>query len=83
MVKRISTLLYVALTAIIVASCSNIAEDDRLIYIEPVLNAGRNVLIEDFTGQRCTNCPKATDAIHEMQEAYGSSVIPVAIHCGS
>lgn len=62
-------------------SCSNIDEDERLIYVEPT-KASRNVLIEDFTGQRCVNCPKAADAIHEIQGVYGENVIAVAIHCG-
>lgn len=62
-------------------SCSNIADDERLIYVEPA-KASRNVLIEDFTGQRCVNCPKASDAIHEIQQLYGENVIAVAIHSG-
>lgn len=62
-------------------SCSNIPEDERLIYVEPA-KAARNVLIEDFTGQKCVNCPKASDAIHEIQSVYGDNVIAVAIHCG-
>lgn len=66
---------------LLLASCSDIAEDERLIYVEPA-KASRNVLIEDFTGQRCVNCPKAADAIHEIQEVYGENVIAVAIHCG-
>lgn len=63
------------------SSCSNIADDERLIYVEPT-EAARNVLIEDFTGQRCVNCPKAAEAIHEIQGIYGDNVIAVAIHCG-
>lgn len=66
----------------LLASCSNIAEDERLIYVEPA-KAARNVLIEDFTGQTCINCPNATTAIHEIQELYGEDhVVAVAIHCG-
>lgn len=68
-------------TLVLLSSCSNIADDERLIYVEPA-KAARNVLIEDFTGQRCVNCPKATEAIHAMQEVYGDNVIAVAIHCG-
>jgi len=41
------------------------------------------VLIEDFTGQRCVNCPNATTAIHELQQQYGEeNIIAVAIHSG-
>lgn len=80
---------FLSLTAAFVA-CSDIAENERLIYVAPVIPNTedttviyRNVLIEDFTGQNCTNCPLATEAIHEIQEIYGDNIIPVAIHCGS
>lgn len=82
----IKTLAYTTLplmgVAGALASCADIAEENRLIYVEPAL-AARNVLIEDFTGQRCTNCPKAADAIHEIQQIYGQNVVAVAIHCGT
>ena len=39
-------------------ACDNIPEDDRLIYIKPAA-VSRAVLIEDFTGQACVNCPAA------------------------
>ena len=43
----------------------------------------KNVLIEDFTGQRCINCPLATNTISTLQETFGHDrVIPVAIHGG-
>ena len=64
-------------------SCSHIDEDEQLIYVKPAA-IGRAVLIEDFTGQRCVNCPTATQTIHELQEAYGdSNVVAVAIHSGA
>lgn len=64
------------------ASCDNIAEGDRLIYVAPV-EVSKNVLIEDFTGQYCKNCPEATDAIHELQETYGNTkVIAVGLYSG-
>jgi len=76
------TLLFTPAATLIMAACSNIAEEDRIIYVEPI-PTGRNILIEDFTGQKCVNCPKATELIHELQEAYGDeTIIPVAIHCG-
>ena len=61
------------------SSCSNIAETERLIYVEPAPVA-RRVLIEDYTGQLCPNCPDATDIIHDLQQIYGEQIIPVAIH---
>ena len=62
--------------------CSHIEEDERLIYVKPV-PVNRNVLIEDFTGQRCVNCPNASDEIRRLQEQYGEdAVIAVSIHSG-
>lgn len=63
-------------------SCSDISEDERYVYVRPA-DVSRAVLIEDFTGQRCVNCPNANDVIHQLQEQYGdSNVIAVGIHSG-
>jgi len=63
-------------------SCENITESERLLYVKPA-DVGKNVLIEDFTGQTCRNCPDATDAIHELQENYGKNkVIAVGLYSG-
>ena len=40
----------------------------------------KNVLIEDFTGVRCNNCPKATANIKSLQKDHGDRVIAVGIH---
>lgn len=40
------------------------------------------VLVEDFTGHRCGNCPRATERIEELQNLYGDRVVAVAIHVG-
>ena len=64
------------------AGCSHIDEDERLIYVPPV-DATRAVLIEDFTGQRCANCPNAAAEIARLQEQYGhETVVAVAVHGG-
>ena len=63
-------------------ACSNISEDERLIYVKPA-PVNRQVLIEDFTGQRCVNCPNASDEIVRLQQQYGAeNIIAVAIHSG-
>ena len=71
-----------AAMAMAATSCSNIDEGDRLIYVKPA-EVGRAVLIEDLTGQRCSNCPTGTDIINGIVETYGEdNVIAVGIHCG-
>lgn len=74
-----------AAMAMAAASCSNIDEGDRLIEVNPVNpeEVGRAILIEDFTGQRCVNCPTGTEIINGIVEAYGEdNVIAVGIHSG-
>ena len=64
------------------SACTDIDENNRLIYVEPAKPA-KHVLIEDFTGQLCVNCPKATNKIKELQETYGDDVIAVGIYGGN
>ena len=70
------------LVAVLMTSCDEVETQDRLIYVEPP-EVSRAVLIEDFTGQYCVNCPRATEEIERLVEEYGdTTVIAVAIHSG-
>ena len=63
-------------------SCSHIDESDRLIEV-PYAKISKAVLIEDFTGQRCVNCPNAALEIERLKQEYGKdNIVPVAIHSG-
>lgn len=67
---------------VLLAACSHIDESERLIYVKPA-PAERVVLLEDFTGQRCPNCPRGTEIIEQLQAEFGDSVvIAVGIHGG-
>lgn len=71
-----------AAMAMAAASCSNIDEEDRLIYVKPA-EVGRAILIEDFTGQKCINCPTGTEIINSIVDTYGEdNVIAVGVHSG-
>lgn len=73
---------FACLLAALLGSCDPVGEEDRLIYVPPA-EVNRSVLIEDFTGQRCINCPTATEEIEKLRAEYGEdAVIPVAIHSG-
>lgn len=74
--------LFIALAAsLLLTACDNIDKADRLIYEKP--NAVmRAVLLEDFTGQRCVNCPLGTEIIEQLVEEYGDAVVAVGIHGG-
>jgi len=43
----------------------------------------RKILVEDYTGQKCNNCPVAAETLHEIKDDYCDHVIPIAIHIGS
>ena len=80
MKKTFFTILVLAAMALV--SCDEVSHDERLTYVEPP-EVGRAVLIEDYTGQYCVNCPRATQEIERLIEEYGdTSVIAVAIHSG-
>ena len=77
-------------------ACDHIDESERLIKVaeennattpltsnEEVSGTAKNVLIEDFTGQRCSNCPNGTKIIEQLQETYGNDrVIAVGLYSG-
>lgn len=48
-----------------------------------VANQQRNVLIEEFTGVRCVNCPAGAQAIEALLAQHGSRLVAVSIHAGS
>lgn len=65
------------------AGCDNIDEDERFVGPLP-FEIRKNVLVEDFTGQLCLNCPLASETVHGLQETYGADhVIAVAMHGGA
>ena len=73
------------------AACDHVDENERLIYVEPVVQEDstqtitstlRTVLLEDFTGQMCVNCPKGTEVIEQLQDDYAERIVAVGIHGG-
>lgn len=42
----------------------------------------RKVLVEDYTGHTCGNCPFAADVLHDLQCQWGDLVVPMAVHVG-
>ncbi len=84
--SRLYLLLGLAATGF--TACENVDEAERFdgpVAVEEILaKSTKNILVEDFTGQKCVNCPKATDVVHQMQQQYGKDrVVAVAIHGGS
>ena len=43
----------------------------------------KTVLIKDFTGARCVNCPAAADAAHQLQQLLGEDrIFILSVHAG-
>ena len=95
MLKRYTYIILGSICLLLVG-CDNFSEDERLIY-DPVISetnltsgqddegaklTKRVVLLEDFTGQRCPNCPAATEVIEQLQEVCGDALVAVGIHGG-
>jgi hypothetical protein len=67
MMMKKSYIYIIGIAAAFFAACENISESERLLEVEGV-NAQRVVLLEDYTGQACVNCPEAhkeATALHE------------------
>ncbi|OIP05520.1 MAG: hypothetical protein AUJ97_00645 [Bacteroidetes bacterium CG2_30_32_10] len=43
----------------------------------------RVVLLEDYTGHTCVNCPKAHVKAHELLQKYGNQLVVLAVHQGT
>lgn len=78
---RLSLLLFPVAMATLLG-CNDVGEEKR--FDGPLaFEAQKNVLVEDFTGQNCQNCPNAADEIHAMQQVYGAGrLVAVSIHGG-
>jgi hypothetical protein len=52
--------------------------------IAPVVPAlgDRKVLVEEFTGVRCVNCPSGAAELENLKSIYGDRLVVVSIHAG-
>lgn len=81
-------LFLLSIGAMFLAACDYIAPSEQLIEVDDIVVPPaptvvmRKALLEDFTGQKCSNCPTAIEVIEELQKAYGDRLIAVGIHSG-
>ena len=81
---------------LLLIGCDHIAEGEYWIYDPIIPESNQNndpedekpeltkrvILLEDFTGQRCPNCPLATNIIEQLLETCGDALVAVGIHGG-
>ena len=94
---RIKTYALLCIIGMLLAACSHIGDDERFIKVtdasadnkqpdttpdEQPTTTVKNVLLEDFTGQKCVYCPKGIAVIEQLEGVYGDRLVAVAIHGG-
>lgn len=42
----------------------------------------RKVLVEDYTGHKCGNCPAAANELKKLDSIYHGKIVPLAVHAG-
>ncbi len=79
-------LILLAIGLLFIGSCDEI-EDPFIEYQGDCGDASlpvpiKQILIEEFTGHQCGNCPEGAEMIETLKELYCDHIIPVAIHAG-
>jgi len=81
------------LAATIFAGCDRIegpylvpSENEQITVTFPDLDVSsvyRKVLIEEYTGHRCLNCPNGHLKLEELHERFGDTLVAIGIHAGA
>lgn len=88
--KTFKKALFYALSMLLATACTEIPPEIHPVTEEPVgasdtvsLEAqDRRVLIEEFTGVRCVNCPAGAAAIQRLIDQHEGRVVAVSVHAG-
>lgn len=60
-------------------ACDDLSENERFQEVERP-EIARRVLVQEFTGQGCINCPAGAAIVHSLQEQNPGSIIAVNLH---
>lgn len=84
--KKIIFILSIALAGMILAPSCDIVEEP---YLKSVSGGGpdpgetvRKVLLEDYTGHKCPNCPEAAELAHNFKHIYQEQLVLLTVHAG-
>ncbi len=89
--KKIFSLL-LTVVVLFCLSCDNFDEDEYLIWQSsevkestPITTyqSSQTILLEDYTGWQCVNCPSAAVILNELQTKYAEQLIGISVHAGS
>lgn len=79
----VATALFVSLAGILLGCAQKINNEDRWspIVVENVPSQDRKtILVEEFTGQKCINCPVAAEVLQKIVSANSPNIITISLH---
>ena len=80
--KKLSIITAVAALMLFALGCDKIDINNTHKPYEPT-GGSKTVLIKDFTGARCVNCPEAAEYAHELQHRLGADrIFILSVHAG-
>lgn len=90
-----STIVLIVMSGFIWVGCDQVDEglvvtnvqdiplnEDTVFVVDSIIITHKQVLLEDFTGHKCVNCPEAGVTAHEWAENYDHKLIIYAVHAG-
>ena len=82
--KNLKYLFTIIITFCIILTSCDVIEGPftEEIIVEECVGKCKKILLEDYTGSDCGNCPRAAEKAAELKEIFGDQLIPVAVHAG-
>ncbi len=80
MIKRKYIIPVIVLFAFVFNSCDKV--DPPYVELRDYCNGNRNVLIEDYTGHGCNNCPEAAVLANQLKDEFCKRIVIIAVHAG-
>jgi thiol-disulfide isomerase/thioredoxin len=84
--KTKNNCMYWAVTAIALFFISCEKVDNPYLPFKPVVPTNdtiRKILVEDYTGHKCPNCPSAAEQLHSLEsKIFPKQIIGLAVHTG-
>lgn len=77
-----STISALVLFAALLSSCSKVEPPYYTVREVTIDTNLRSVLLEDYTGMKCQNCPEAAEVAKTLEGLYMNQVFVIAVHAG-
>jgi hypothetical protein len=77
--KKVYAIVGALLIGTLLASCDKTSEDNRVTPVNDI-KVARSVLLEEYAGQYCSNCPRAANYVANIKKGLGKNLVVVTIH---